>query len=87
MSNPGDTDLHFWLTHSVGRCMGLNFIMAIDEGRLSLEGYRDIVRACRCCAHVRCCQNWLGCQPGTCSQTRAPEFCVNARTLDALRPH
>lgn len=87
MSLPGDTDFHFWMTRSVGRCIGLNFLQAIDDGRLSREGYLSLVQACQGCEQVKSCQHWLGGQKGCPGQTKAPEFCPNAAKLDALKPH
>lgn len=87
MSDPGSTDLHFWLTRSVGRCIGLNFSKAIDTGQLSPDDYLGLVDACRACPHVTSCQHWLGGQRGEVTSARPPEFCANARELDALRPH
>ncbi len=87
MCIPGDTDFHFWLTRSVGRCIGLNFREAMDEGRLSADGYRNLVQSCQACPHVDSCQHWLGGQRGMPKMTRAPDFCPNGRKLDSLRPH
>ena len=87
MTAPGDTDLHFWLTRSVGRSIGLNFTAAMKEGRLSPDGYRDLVHECRCCPHVESCQHWLGLQHGLQGERRPPGFCRNAPSLEALRPH
>lgn len=82
----GETDLHFWLTRSVGRCIGLNFRIAMDQGRLSPDDYLDLVHACQSCPHVASCQHWLAGQSGRIAG-RAPEFCPNAAALDALKPH
>lgn len=87
MTMPGDTDFHFWLTRSVGRMIGLNFRQAIDDGRLSADGYLSLVQSCRTCLHVSSCQHWLGDQQGLPSRTSAPGFCPNGRKLDALKPH
>lgn len=87
MCFPGDIDLHFWLTRSVGRCIGLNFRVALDEGRLSPDDYLALVHACRDCGQVAPCQHWLGGQRGVASSSRAPTFCPNGPALDALRPH
>lgn len=87
MSFPGDTDFHFWLTRSVGRSIGLNFRQALDDGRLSPDGYMSLIQSCQVCAHVASCQHWLGGQMGPPHKTRAPEFCPNREKLDALKPH
>jgi hypothetical protein len=86
MSMSGDTDLHFWLTRSVGRCIGLSFSAAMDQGQLSPDDYLDLVRACQGCSHVVPCQHWLGNQAGRIPR-RAPDFCPNGAALDALKPH
>lgn len=87
MSIPGDVDLHFWLTRSVGRCIGLSFSAAIDEGRLSAEEFRDIVHVCSGCDKVRSCQHWLGGQRKAFGRASPPEFCRNAHLLESLRRH
>ncbi|NDR59649.1 DUF6455 family protein [Aliiruegeria sabulilitoris] len=87
MCYPGDTDFHFWLTRSVGRSIGLNFRQALDDGRLSADGYLSLVQACQVCEHVTSCQHWLGGQKGLPRQKRAPEFCRIGEKLDALKPH
>lgn len=87
MSTHGDADLHFWLTRSVGRCIGLNFSAAMDEGRLSAEDYMGLVHACRSCGNVQSCQHWLGGQHKALGRARPPEFCRNAHVLESLRPH
>lgn len=85
MCMPDNTDLHFWLTRSVGRRIGLNFSHAIDAGRLSPDDYLGLVEACRACPHVARCQHWLG-RPEATGGT-APAFCPNAAALEALKPH
>ncbi len=86
MSIAGDTNLHFWLTRSVGRCVGLNFRVAMDEGRLSPDDYLDLIHACRGCPNVASCQRWLGGQNGEIAGC-APAFCRIAAALDRLKPH
>lgn len=87
MQMPQHSDVHFWLTRSVGRCMGLNFTHALEEGRLSVDAYQELVTACCRCPHVRSCEAWLGRQSGEIGSSPAPEFCCNSATLEALRPH
>lgn len=87
MSSLGDPDLHFWLTRSVGRTIGLNFTEALQEGRLTARGYADLVEACRACPNVSRCQHWLAGKPGPAGSHRAPEFCRIAEALNRLKPH
>ena len=87
MAQLGDADLHFWLTRSVGRSIGLNFSDAMHDGRLSAEGYAQLVTTCRRCDRSADCQRWLGGSGGAGRAIRAPEFCAIGRDLAALKPH
>jgi hypothetical protein len=78
----GNPELHFWLTRSVAKVMGINLSEAIAQGRISPQDYASMVTACRQCSNVESCQIWLGKQK---SLTRiAPDRCANAKTLQAL---
>lgn len=82
----GDAELHFWLTRSVARVMGVNLSEALAHGRLDAHGYAALVTACRQCENVERCTAWLAMQR-TCTRT-APPDCVNAPVLQPLaRPH
>jgi hypothetical protein len=87
MTHPGDPDLHFWLTRSVGRSIGLNFSEALHEGRLTARRYADLVATCRTCPHVARCQAWLAETAGPGTIPRAPDFCPIGPALNALKPH
>jgi hypothetical protein len=79
----GDPARHFWLTRSVARSMGLNFSEAMSEGRISANGYADLVTRCRKCPCVGQCEAWLA-QAGI-NATEAPPHCPNAHVLNALK--
>jgi hypothetical protein len=82
----GDPGLHFWLTRSVAKVMGINLSEAMAEKRLTAQEYATMVDACRQCALVESCQCWLSTQ----SQLAAcpPPGCVNSEVLQVLiRPH
>lgn len=87
MNDLGDADLHFWLTRSVGRSIGLNFSAALANGSLSAQDYAHLVDTCRGCRHVLDCQRWLGASGGSGCAARAPEFCAIGAKLAALKPH
>lgn len=84
----GDIEPHFWLTRSVARCMGLSLSEAMAEGRLSEQGYAELVTQCRAAGGApggcrAACEQWLAAQQ---SEDRcAPEFCPNAERLNGLR--
>lgn len=80
----GSTERHFWLTRSVARTMGLSMSAAMKEGRLSAQGYSEMIMKCRRCEFVDQCEQWLArCGDGAQS---APEPCVNAAMYEALKP-
>ena len=79
----GDIEKHFWLTRSVARCMGLSLSEAMAEGRMSEQGYAELVTRCRAAHCQAACEHWLAAQQ--CRAQAAPDFCANAETLDNLR--
>lgn len=78
----GDPHLHFWLTRSVARAMGLNFTDALSDNRVSAQTYADMVTACRACGQVETCKSWLAGQLAI-SRT-APPGCANSEQLETL---
>ncbi|THD76398.1 hypothetical protein E7681_00735 [Thalassobius vesicularis] len=81
--NLGDPARHFWLTRSVARSMGLNLSEEMTTGRLSAQGYAQMVTACRKCPFVAQCENWLA-HSGA-GANAAPENCANAPVLNGLK--
>lgn len=79
----GEIEQHFWLTRSVSRCMGISLTEAMAEGRLSPEGYAELVTRCRASNCEGQCALWLADQKTLAD--KAPEFCANAETLNGLR--
>ncbi|MCT4556752.1 MAG: DUF6455 family protein [Pelagimonas sp.] len=79
----GDPARHFFMTRSVAKVMGLNLTEAIQAGDLDPTAYAGMVTACRGCALVEACEEWLsGC--GGCSPT-PPPGCCNAALLTRLQ--
>ncbi|WP_298852397.1 DUF6455 family protein [uncultured Ruegeria sp.] len=79
----GDIEKHFWLTRSISRCMGISMTEAMAEGRLSPDGYAELVTRCRAAGCDVQCEHWMSTQQGPVA--RAPEFCANAETLNRLK--
>lgn len=79
----GDPALHFWLTRSVARSMGLNLSEAMAEGALHPQEYAEMVTKCRQCPFVLECQQWLA-KHGSGAEC-APETCLNAAQLNSLK--
>lgn len=82
----GDPDLHFWLTRSVARVMGVSFSEAMAKDQLSPKDYADLVNECRGCPRATACQQWLA-EQADLTRT-APPGCRNSGVLEGLaRPH
>ncbi|WP_170409684.1 DUF6455 family protein [Ruegeria atlantica] len=79
----GDVEKHFWLTRSVARCMKVSLTEAMAEGRLTPNGYAEIVTRCRASHCSDQCELWLSKQQS--QANTAPEFCANAGTLNKLK--
>ncbi|WP_170607214.1 DUF6455 family protein [Ruegeria arenilitoris] len=77
-----EAEKHFWLTRSVARCMGVSFTDAIAEGRLKADGFAELVARCQHSGCSEKCYFWLAKQQARAQA--APEFCVNAKDLNAL---
>jgi hypothetical protein len=78
----GDPQLHFWLTRSVARVMGLNFSEEMANERLTPQAYADMVKACSRCPRVTSCQRWLSEQSDV--TRNAPPGCRNSKVLEGL---
>lgn len=79
----GDPAVHFWLTRSAARAMGINLSEAIAAGRLSAQAYAQMVTACRRCPHVESCRNWLASE--AMAQYSAFTDCPNRQDLEQLQ--
>lgn len=78
----GDAELHFWLTRSVAKVMGISLTEAMSNGRLTAQDYASLVTTCRGCNRVGTCQCWLGEQLQT--SPSAPPGCLNGTALATL---
>jgi hypothetical protein len=78
----GDPQLHFWLTRSVARVMGVSLSEAMANDQLSAHDYADLVTECRACSKVESCKAWLAEQLDV--KPSAPPGCANSRPLETL---
>ncbi|MEZ5716200.1 MAG: DUF6455 family protein [Paracoccaceae bacterium] len=79
----GDPAVHFWLTRSAARAMGVNLSEAMAAGRLSAQGYSEMVTACRGCGFVQVCQEWLATE--AVPRCAAYEACAHKPVLEQLQ--
>ncbi|MCF3593112.1 DUF6455 family protein [Rhodobacteraceae bacterium LMO-12] len=78
----GDPVMHFWLTRSAARAMGINLSEAMAEGKLTAEDYTAMVTNCRQCAFVEECQSWLA--TSAVQRCEAYKDCRNKAVLERL---
>lgn len=78
----GDPGLHFWLTRSVAKVMGVSLSEEMARDRLSAQDYASMVSACRQCVLVKSCQCWLGDQKAFAKTP--PPGCVNGDIMQNL---
>jgi len=78
----GDPEVHFWLTRSAARAMGVNLSKALAAGQLSAQDYSRMVIACRKCRHVAGCQRWLATE--AVPRCATYEACANRQVLERL---
>lgn len=78
----GDPQMHFWLTRSVARVMGVNLSEAMARDELTAQRYAQLVTDCRSCKLVQSCQHWLAARSDT--TTSAPPGCANTKVLESL---
>ncbi|WP_425043456.1 DUF6455 family protein [Primorskyibacter sp. S87] len=79
----GEIERHFWLTRSVARTMGISLSEAMADGRLTEQGYAEMVTRCRAGGCHKQCELWLACQAN--SSKAAPSHCMNESILNRLR--
>jgi hypothetical protein len=82
VANLGDPDLHFWLTRSVARAVGVNLSEALAQGLITQSDYCDMVTRCRKCPHVAECQAWLAANGAGADDV--PARCAHATVLNGL---
>lgn len=82
MRRLGDPDLHFFLTRSVARAMGISLGDALRQGDLRPADYAAMVTCCRACPLVHQCQTWLA--ESQSRRDTPPAGCSNASAFSAL---
>ncbi|MEV8466125.1 DUF6455 family protein [Fluviibacterium sp. DFM31] len=80
----GDPITHYWLVLEMARAAGVDLVTAMDEGRLTHDGWAGMVERCRDCDWQRDggCTRWLSLQEA--GSAEVPGACVNQQKFDAL---
>ncbi|SMX31831.1 DUF6455 family protein [Actibacterium lipolyticum] len=76
--------LHFWLTQSMARTIGVNLHQALVRGQFARSDYTQTIAECMACAQTEKCVPWLAKQGA--GADHLPDYCALKSTLEALKP-
>lgn len=82
MQTLGDARAHFWRVIKMAKACDVDLSTALDEGKIDIDGYADMITACQGCTQVGTCDKALATIP---KLDEAPEYCVNRETFAELR--
>lgn len=82
MQTLGDAREHFWRVIKMAKACDVDLSTALDEDRINIAEYSDMITGCRGCAQVERCDKLLADMPRV---DQAPEYCVNRETFAELR--
>jgi len=82
MQTLGDAREHFWRVIKMANACQVDLSTALDENKIDITQYADMITACRGCAGVGKCDRLLA---ETTRVEEAPDYCVNKETFAELR--
>lgn len=82
MQTLGDARAHFWRVIKMAKACDLDLSTALDEDRINIAAYADMITGCRGCAEVGKCDRLLAEQAHL---DQAPGYCENGDTFARLR--
>jgi hypothetical protein len=82
MQTLGDAREHFWRVIKMANACEVDLSTALDENKINIDEYTDMITGCRGCAQVDKCDRLLA---EAKQLDRAPEYCVNRETFAELR--
>jgi len=82
MQTLGDARAHFWRVIKMAKACEVDLSAALDEDKINIAEYAEMIAGCRSCADVEQCDRLLADQAQV---GQAPEYCVNNQTFARLR--
>ncbi|WP_342070284.1 DUF6455 family protein [Yoonia algicola] len=82
MQTLGDAREHFWRVIKMADACEVDLSTALDENKINIDEYADMITGCRGCTQVGKCDRLLA---EVAQLDRAPEYCVNKETFAQLR--
>ncbi len=82
MATLDDARAYFWRVITMAEACDVDLSTALDENKIDITAYTDMIRGCRDCAQVDTCDKLLAQRP---QLDQAPDYCVNKQTFTGLR--
>ncbi len=82
MQTLGNARAHFWKVIKMAKVCDVDLSTALDEGKIDIESYTDMITGCQGCSQVGKCDRLLA---DTQHLDQAPEYCLNGDTFAQLR--
>lgn len=82
MQTLGDPRAHFWRVIKMAKANEVDLSTALDEDRINIADWAEMVERCRGCAAVAACDKRL---IGSPKLDAAPAYCRNKATFADLR--
>lgn len=78
----GDAREHFWRVIKMADACDVDLSTALDEDRINIAAYADMITGCRSCRQVAACDKLMAEETQI---DQAPLYCVNKDTFAELR--
>ncbi|MEO1640645.1 MAG: DUF6455 family protein [Pseudomonadota bacterium] len=82
MQTLGDPREHFWRVIKMAKACEVDLSTALDTGQIDIDGYADMITACRGCTQVEKCDRLLETLP---TRESAPSYCENKELFGELK--
>ncbi|PJI92578.1 hypothetical protein BC777_1433 [Yoonia maricola] len=82
MQTLGDPRAHFWRVIKMAKACEVDLSTALDEDKIDIVAYADMITGCRGCTQVEKCDRLLAEREHV---DQAPDYCVNRETFAELR--
>lgn len=82
MQTLGNAREHFWRVIKMANATNVDMSTALDEGKITLDAYADMITGCRGCEQVGKCDRLLAQAP---TLNAAPDYCVNGESFKVLK--
>lgn len=82
MQTLGDARAHFWRVIKMAKACEVDLSTALDEDKINIAEYADMITHCRGCEEVGKCDRLLAKQAHV---DEAPGYCVNREVFVELR--